>query len=216
MSRKDRSEFLTSKEKEVKKLFKRLDILRKAQRNLGFVELQPPIRSGWERLFVLRSDLKHHKDYKTLQSILTKIQNTVVSQNKNFVIKTKRKKSKPIEQNLNHLTDKEYEKLEDKEKDYFCPRWTYSKIWKMSFRTWHITKPQFFEYKIQPHYITKVKLMDPDIEKEINFINSRLFGIEDLYGKYARHKPSNYKAYGKENKKLTLKKLQEQEIKEHL
>lgn len=216
-SRKTRREFLKTQEKLVINLQDRYNELRKIHNNFGYAPLDPPIRSGWERSFVFRPHVKTYKEYKVLQSILPHIQNVVVCDNKEFVTsKRRRRKAKPVEQSLRALSDKDYFSLEPSQQKYFSPSWRRHRYWHTVYRVWEFNRPQWLDFSIKPHYITKVKLFDADIVKEMEEINDRLWGKENLYQRYAKDKPSKYREYGKDWKTATFYKMSSKEIKEAL
>ena len=191
-SRKSRKVFLESKEKEVIKLLKRQNKLLEISRNLGYADLVPPIRKGWKRTFVFRPHVKLFKDYKILLQILDMIQNPVVCDNKQFVIpKRKRHKEKPIIQNTHSLSDEKYFKLDTVMQKHFTPVWRRYRYWNTLYRTWEFNRQNLLDFQIKPNFITKVKLYDQDIEKELAEIHDKLWGKGQLYQKYAKDKPSN-------------------------
>ncbi len=216
-SRNQRKDFLVEQEKLVIKLQKRYNKLRQISNNMGYADLNPPIRSGWVRSFVIRPFVKDRKEYKTIVALLPLIQNEVVCDNKEFVLpKRRHKKARPIEQNLRSLTDKQYEALEPDQQRFFTPVWKRHRYWKTLYRSWEFNKSQWLDFSIKPHYIRRVKLFDADIEKEMNEINDRLWGKENLYQRYAKDKPSKYKEYGKDWKSNTFDKISSIEIREAL
>ena len=217
VSRKERKQFLIKQEKLVISLLKRLNKLRRIQNNMGYAPLNPPIRAGWERSFTFRPFVKTYKEYKILETILPLIQNTITCDNKEFVLpKRRHRKAKPLIQNPLSLMDKDYYKLELSQQKYFSPVWHKNRYWSGTYRTWEFNRPQWLDFSIKPHYITKVKLFDADIVKEMEEINDRLWGKENLYQRYAKDKPSKYREYGKDWKTATFYKMSSKEIKEAL
>lgn len=216
-SRQIRKEFLKSKEKEVINLQKRLNVLYRAKRNLGYVKLDPPIRKGWERTYALRHDLKSHRDYKTLLTVLSRIQSPLVADNKDFILpKRRHRRAKPLEQTPNCLSDKDYYALEANEQRYFAPVWKKYRYWNTLYRVWEFTKPQFLVFSVKPYYIKEVRLFDQDIEIEIKEINDRLWGKENLYQRYAKDKPSSCRDYGPKVKEKILDREMFKEVEEAL
>ena len=102
----DRKVFLSKKEKEVIALLKRLNNLISARNKLGYLYLNPPIRKGWARRFVFCKNVQYRKDLKILTEILPRIQNIVISDNKDFLVKTRRKKKTQINQSTAPISDK--------------------------------------------------------------------------------------------------------------
>ena len=85
-----RREKKINKKSEEKRLFslwrKRLR-LSDAKRNLNFVKLETPIRSGYKKFFVLREDFARSKDSHIYLSILPYIQKVVYSRSDKFLSK---------------------------------------------------------------------------------------------------------------------------------
>lgn len=193
MSRKTRKEFLSYKEKEVVFLLKRLNELYKAKNNLGYVTITPPLRAGWVRKFGLKPSCMYRRDYNTLADILSLIQNTVVCTNKDFLRKSKRKKKVPIEQNPLDISDKTYNRLSEEEQAFFTKK--IKNVGSYSYPIWQFRKPELLIFDVKPHFITKVKIFDEDLETEITEIRDRLWGKENLYARYAKDKPSPTRDY---------------------
>ena len=78
---------------------------------------------------------------------------------------------------------------------------------------WEFRFPELLVFEIRPHFIYKVKLVDSDIEREIQYIKDILWGVDDLYGKYAKDKPSAMKDPNR--KENSLLKALDNDLEEH-
>lgn len=176
MEHKGRAKLKTKRAKEVISSQKRLYLLRKAKHNQPLIPLDKPVHHGWERYFVLRSDLTHSKNAKVLTIILGMINNFVHSRTKDFTYKHwKTKKSFPVIQNLNRLTDKQGQELEPSLQKWFVRTKFFHEYSKQPFYNWVFTHPQFFVFRIRPYFLTHKQLVDSEVESEIAFLNDWIY-----------------------------------------
>ena len=63
-----------------------------AESNLGWVELDHPVRDGWEKSLVLRDDISRRDDVAVYLKLLSIVNHTVYSQSKNFVYRNPKTK----------------------------------------------------------------------------------------------------------------------------
>jgi hypothetical protein len=95
-SRQKKRDVKTAGEKKLLRLHKERKQIWQQQRNLGYVDVHPPIVKGWKRFFVLREDVVRCKDALFYQNILDKINKTEYCNRKDFKRKprysSKRKK----------------------------------------------------------------------------------------------------------------------------
>src|SRR5438309_7971971 len=78
------------RDKQLLALDREEDELYKQQRNLGWIELHPPVVRGWKRYFVLREDVAKAKQAAFFESILSKINTTEYSYRKDFKVKKRK------------------------------------------------------------------------------------------------------------------------------
>lgn len=141
--------------------------LRQQARGLGFIQLDPPRRHGWEKFFVLREDIKRRNDANIIQNLLNKISKSVTSKKRDF-------KHYSYEQNriivlnpeLTPMLQKDFNKLSEQEKKYFYPCYSY----KYNEIRYKFLNDYFFITKVKPYYLTQIKIFDREIvsrEKEI-------------------------------------------------
>jgi hypothetical protein len=193
------------KEKDALKLSFKETSLYEAKRKLGKVELDPPIRAGWEKSFVLREDCAKREDAHIYRTILKEINCTIVSRNKNFLVKDYQiKKMIPIEHKLKHLLPKEMKKIGWSE-NFINKYFNLVKLTKYNYFTkkddWYwayeIKQDFYFVPKIRPHYRKHATIRDSELESEIQEIKNKKYSnylwpllTKLLYGSY--HKDSYF------------------------
>jgi hypothetical protein len=164
-------------EKTLLKLERERRDLYRQQRNLGWVELDPPVMRGYKRFFVLRDDVARSKHAAFFQSILDKINTTQHSDKKVFTAK-KRKWGKKIQvERVQKLLEPDawhFKRLNfsDREKQLFYEVVDNNK--KYYWKKYVFIEPWRFVLRIRPNLITKTRVKDASIEKRIKEINQFL------------------------------------------
>lgn len=148
-------------------------------RNLGWVDLDPPIMRGWKRFYVLRPDVARSKQAKFFEAILDKINTTMYSSRKDFKVK-KRKFGKKVyvvkEQQLLQPDEWHFKKLSfsEAQQQLFEEQLRRDKYRKEPVKVYVFREPWRFILKVRPNWITKVRARDVAIEKRIKEINTFL------------------------------------------
>jgi len=161
-------------EKGLIQLHKQRSKLRAARQALPWIPLAEPYQKGWKRSFVLREDVKRSKNAPFYQALLDKINTVQHSRDKAFKTKTRRRRRNVYEvrtQSLREFREQEWNspklKLTEKEKMFFyrketwCPQ---NKWWEIRYA---YTEPWRFSLQVRPHMITEVKMIDGQLEQEI-------------------------------------------------
>lgn len=181
----NRKIFKDSKEKSYKKLSRQLQELYDAKYSKGYITLETPRRCGWKKYFILRDDISNRSDAHIFRCILDRINDTVYSRDINFLTKDwKTGKYVPIEHKLKILSLNEYNNLDDVSKKYFYKSTFKIKIWNTERNVigYCFRYDWMFVEKIAKHYITKLPILDNEIESRIkeleNYIRSH-----NLYSK---------------------------------
>lgn len=190
MKRAGKGQLYENRKKEAIRLKKRYHDLRMAEKALPLVPLSVLIRNGWERIFVVREDVKKGPHGKFLEKLLTKINTTAYCRTKDFMeYDYKTNKMKPIEQELKMLIPEEYEKLSPQEKREFNKEYRRIKYWfdTKTVEVYVINKPWRFVWKIRPSYLTHEKIVDGDIESELHKISQKLWSHGRMELKYCDH-----------------------------
>jgi len=154
----------------------------KAKNGMRLVELPEPIRTGYKKFFVIRPDIAAGDDVDLYKQILPYVQNTIYSNNREFLVKDyKTKKMLPKPHKPANIEHKVWNTLVDAK---FNSRQSgmFERVWKQTGLKnpkigkfeYLFTKDWAFAEKIEPHYKTHTLLLDPDLESELQQINNRI------------------------------------------
>lgn len=156
-------------------------------RPLEYKEINP-IRTGFTRTFYLRKDLLGRPDYKYLEEALNICNITEFNKNRKFPINKKKyhrswfSKIWHSKFELRDITDKEYNKLSERAKNYFI------KIEKVNwsggvYNVWHPIIPSWMlSIKISPYYIRYIKIFDNVAISEYHKIANKI-NVNNLWCK---------------------------------
>ena len=209
-------------ELELKRKWRRYNQLREESRSLGKVKLEEPIRHGWKRTFVLKEQTKNRRDAQLIQQVLDKVNTEYWSRERDWSnIKPRWIPMTDIDGcQLNPLTEKEYNKLTERQKKYFIKS---SLCWAKTLgnRNWKdyyvISKPNmFFKMKDRKYWITEVPVFDPQIDKESTEIWDWIHD-NGLYGKLCNKMGwrQNYNDPYDVRKKVVLENMSKKEMREY-
>lgn len=146
------------------------------ERNLGFEPLIPPVQRGWIRTFELRDDVKRSKHADFFEGILKKINTKDYSSRKDFKMKKRKRGRKVYVERVQRLREPIYTdfvklELTKAEQQFFYPvlflNWR--KRWQQKYV---FSEPWRFVAKIRPHMITEKKIVDTELESEIQLIKN--------------------------------------------
>jgi hypothetical protein len=193
-----RAQYEDSDKKLIKLHHEQIAIWKKL-RNLGWVELNPPIQRGFNRSFFLREDLIRNTMAPLFREILAKINTTLWSSKKEFK-KRRRKYGRKFytdrEQNLADVSEEGFfsKKFEDNERAYFYETFIHPRWSKQPIKVYRFNEPWRFVLHVQPNMITKVRLKDFDLERRKAEISqyldtdNRKFRLEKLLHGKRRYK----------------------------
>ncbi|WP_143019643.1 hypothetical protein [Niabella drilacis] len=156
-------------DKQLLELDFRLNILYKKRWNLGWEPLTPPFQRGWKRFFVLKEDVATGKQAVFFEQLLKKINTTDYSWRKDFTIK-KRKRGRKVylakEQHLQAPGERNFKKhFSPQEQLFFYEQWRTQ----YGYRSKHFvfSEPWRFTLTVQPHMISKKRIIDPELSSLI-------------------------------------------------
>lgn len=167
------------KEKEVIGLHKKRKKLYKESRELPWIPVEKPYQSGWKRTFVCSEDTLKRHDAEFFENILSRINNIQYSPYKDFRVgKRLRKKGQTFQPDL-MLGWIPEESFFDKEKGFGKRelKYFYLKEIKESYyeyRVYLFKEPWRFVEKVFPHIVTHQRMLDADLESEIDFVEYQL------------------------------------------
>ncbi|MBB5037671.1 hypothetical protein [Prosthecobacter dejongeii] len=158
--------------------------------------LEPPIRRGWKRLHFLTEDAERREDADVLRAILEKINVIRYHWRRNFKpTNSKRRQQLYItDHQLSWLWPTDFgprRLLDAKWISYFKPAlalWSGYPQWVLEF-----SQPELFELRVVPHLQTEGKILDPETESRLAWIEAKLEGP----GRYRLEKLTNCsRSYG--------------------
>lgn len=174
-------------DRKLRALYKKERLLYKQKLNLPLVPLKEPYRKGWVRFFVVREDVARSKYGDFYQTLLDKINTFQYDHDKSFRGKKKRRKGNVYLTRVQLLKEfyiYEWEsrtcKLTEQEKIYFhvTPKWEKHRF----IQKYVFSEPWRFILKIKANMITHTKMVDSDLEKELQYIDD-YFDRRNLWGK---------------------------------
>ena len=170
-SRQKKRAVRSANEKMLLQLHREQRQIRQQQRELGYVDIDPPIVKGWKRYFVLREDVARSKDAGFYQAILDKINTVKYCNRKDFKRKKwlfrKYKNWTPIEQTVLQPGYYEFKKLNlsEKEQALFEERLVKHEWRNEWVRALVFTQQWRFVLRVRQNVITKVKAIDGELER---------------------------------------------------
>jgi hypothetical protein len=188
------------------------DKLNTIRKNLGYRELPKPVQHGYNAYLVLREDIARRDDAFIYQHLIDEYSYETWSKTPEFYIKKKNyildktPKFKHIDENLYDRLNLRVKKFfyHDKSKDF--------KSWDGSVRKKYICSlpPYYFVMKVKKSYLTHEKIVDNELERQINFIKDKLQVIRDTSPVYNNNGFAEYRrAWSKKDRqfnKMALRK----------
>jgi len=167
----------TDQDKQLIRLYKKRSELWEQQRMLPMVPLESPYQRGWKRFFVLRADIAHSPRADFYNTLLHKINTVEHHHDKSFKRKKRRWGRYGYEirrQSLRELTPYLWQSsklnLSEQEKACFTQVETYDVITRRQEVKYVFNEPWRYTLKITPHIITHKKLLNSNIEQELDYI----------------------------------------------
>ena len=195
---------ITDRDKQLIQLCRRREELSKQKRLLPKVPLEFPYQRGWKRFFVLRDDTKQSPKAAFYETLLVKINTVEYAPDKSFKRK-KRRKQRYVYQEKQQLLREfapyswQLNKVMLTEEEKVC----FTRVETFDAKTWRIdvkyvfTEPWRYVLKVMPHFVTHIKLIDVDIERELayirDYINNHM--LSPRINTITRGKSYRYKSY---------------------
>lgn len=147
------------------------------------VLLPKPIRDGYQRIFTLRDDIARRADVDTFKTLLKVYNSICYCRDQAFTYKSKKKGQKakilPINQKPRELFPREFEKLiEDgtlkaQHLKFIRRQENWGKYGRLS-DTFVFTHPHYFEYKVEPRFLTHYYPIDADKESQHQRVRNKI------------------------------------------
>ncbi|KRD10170.1 hypothetical protein ASE21_10635 [Flavobacterium sp. Root901] len=178
------------------------------RRDLPLVPLEIPYQKGWQRNFKLRDDVARSSEASFYRELLEKINTWQFSPEKSFKRKKKRKgKHVYVEkiQNVKEFSPSEWtsskNELTEKEKVHFYKR----ERWCSNFKRYKVhyvfNEPWRYVLRVSPHMVTHTRMVDSDLESEIDIIDNYIVNhnLRDKINKLVKGFSNRWKYYQSEN-----------------
>lgn len=196
----------TEKEKELLRLDREFCELYK--QNKGYFVAVEPYQQGWYRYFVLRDDIRNRKDAQEIRQVLDLINEYYFCSRKDFTERDYRagkKKRKPIVQRVKTLTEKAYEKLNEKHKSFFSPFISWNKYSRLDEVKYMFKYEYWFVFEIVPRMITKHWITDGEWATRVAELRNKI-ERDNLWPKIykARGQRYNYHYISEERAKYRI------------
>lgn len=161
----------------------------KAKYELPWIKLDEPLQKGWKRFFVLRKDILNRDDAHVLKDVLRRVNNTQYCDNKEFekyiwnkdVWVPMEHHTRPIgigEAERDPTFNERHRKFLWKGADW----WTHHG-WRKLFNGYWLKNQWMLEQQIEPHYVTHIQEIDPEIEAKLAHIDKKLYHDWKAYGR---------------------------------
>jgi len=197
MSRDIRKEIISDRIKMVIKLERELSRIYAATHNLGYIELDKPIRDGWFRTFRLRDDIKRSKHGPVFQEILDKVTVRIwgrerKSANIAWIKYFKDTYISYQRPGIRYLTKEKFDKLSAKAKRHF--RCVLRKGYRRYEEHYVCLVPRYyFIENYDRAFITRRKIIAPELERRAQEIEETLLRLEFYnISKYTRYRNRLY------------------------
>ena len=210
MSRDTRREIIAQRIKLVKRLEGELKKINKAQAELGYIELEKPLRDGWFKTYVLRDDIKRSKKARIYQEVLDAVLVEIWGREKKYADKKWEKYFRSHNKGyqrpgIKRLYEKEFSKLSSNAQKCFIKRRRPG--YKKRQTIYVCLLPQYyFQLSYRRAYLTKFRITSPILEQreqEIMEILSR--PTLRSYSMYYNYRYRQYhEPYKRERRKLNM------------
>lgn len=162
--------------KEVRAIYKRMHKIYKLQRELGYRELENPIRHGWYKEIVLSRRVERYKHKEVIQSIFERLNTSHWGRTKDLATKKWNAQVSDylIVNDVPTISKKQFTKLTDQEQSLCVPFQFYTYRYKKVTRFYIKIPKGAYRIKFSRAHITHRKNIDPQLERESDFLNSKL------------------------------------------
>lgn len=181
---------IEKRKSEVRKLRKEYRDLYEAKFNLGYLDLEKPIRHGWFKHLTLRDDIARRKDALVFREILEASGIDIWGLDKKHADKVWDKQSRKDDTvqfpGIRKLHQKRYNKLSKKAQKWYEGFDWYWSSGEGNVKRYHCRVPRyFFKITYSRAFITKKRIVDPKIDKRIAEIQELL--LSDKYYNYDQY-----------------------------
>lgn len=181
-------------EKEYRRILENYYENRKVKRNLGYYELEEPIKNGFDISWVIREDIFKSPIGWEVESILYHYGKSSWCKTRDFVRKYKRSNNEEIKPYFVKINSNTYDSLYPWAKKWFTRDYlakSYRNYWGVEVFWYRCTIPAYYLVeKIDVSYITHREIINPDLESEGAYLIKKLEGPK-FYYKFNNSEKSN-------------------------
>jgi hypothetical protein len=164
------------REKEFRRISNRINKLYREIRELGYVELEKPIRHGWYRELIITENVWNYKNAKAILEIYDKIIPFCWGKTKEEAQRRWDERSSlfMISRGKPTISKKQFNKLSEAAKRY-CVAFPYKTTYGVRKVRFYVNFPKgCSRFKYTRAYITHRKRMNPNLESELQYLLNQL------------------------------------------
>ena len=153
-----------------------------------YIVLDEPLRRGFQRNLVLKPSVIRRSDFEVLETLVPLINIRYTSNNRSF--KSYDSKTGKMTREFVHspkgMDQKEYDKLDERQKSYFTSvarvnKW--SGVW---FYSYYFNHEHLLVSKMSKWFVFRVPILDPDNQSNADQLNNDMYGRKQLMAKVDR------------------------------
>jgi len=162
--------------KEVRNIYRRRDAIYAAMWNLGYEKLEHPIRHGWYKEMIITRKVLRYKNSEAIFEICDKLEKHIWGKTKEKAAwKWDHQTSRHLIMNdIPTLSRKQYNKLSEAAKSICISFRFYDERKKIKVRYYVKIPKSAYRIKFTRAYITHRCRIDPELERELSFLNGQL------------------------------------------
>lgn len=166
--------------KQVIQIIKKRDQYWQQRRDLPWIQLEVPYQRGWKRHFVLRADIKRSAMADFYEGLLKHINTVQHSADRSFKTRKRRRRRRSKEEKKQLLQEfpdwqwnnERYQSLSELEKTHFHVYEKWDNNRKNAQLFYRFNEPWRYVLKIVPHLVTHVKMVDEQLEGQIQLLDN--------------------------------------------
>lgn len=164
------------RQKEIRRIRKRQRKIWEEQRNLGYIQLEKPIRHGWFKESVITKNVEKYKNQEYIIELHQKLTTSFWGRTKEEAERKWYKESSQylIHKELPTISRRSFNKLSDGAQRMCVPFRYYTKDKKLRLRFYVNLPKGTYRIKFTKAYVTHSKRIDPALESEDALLEQRL------------------------------------------
>ncbi len=164
------------REKEVRKIYRQLDVLYEKRSELKLIKLDKPYRHGWFKELIITTNVDKYANKEHIEEVYRLVEKKVWTKTKEEAERKWRCQISKylINKEVPTINKKQYNRLSNEAKKLCIPFQYYTE--RKNLRTRFYVKIPKGAYKIKftRAYVTHTRNVDPQLDKQIAFLNQKL------------------------------------------